>query len=329
MAVLAASDSKPCERDSMNSISQPEMSKVTIAPLDYVKVGMVKTPVLITDGVSLEDVSGQLRPQHFDLWRDYLSQEDRRSMPNVRYALVHRFNSPGHVGRQEEESKDLVYRTFLCLRLIRPTRSRYSAIQFKQAGPDSIDVFSFTHPSKIPIYIPDSEVLNHFSDADFSNLRRLIGPFLQVAKHGPENLRRAIRYYESGYSSVFDPAIQVMVWTMGLEAVVATSDEIPSRRDLLERINELVAFDRDIYEDSPLTEFEPTPVVQVKAVIYDLLSLRSRLSHGGWFPAAWEHKLTRKSIDGRVVSYFEILRETASFLLRNAICNRLFSATAA
>ncbi len=331
LAVLAASDCEPSERDttSMNIASQPEMSKVTIAPLDYVKVGMVKTPVRIIDGISIEDVSGQIRPQHFDLWRDYLSQEDRQRMPNVRYALVHRFSSPGHVGRQEEESKDLVYKTFLCLRLIRPTRSRYSVIQFKQTGPDSIDVFSFTHPSQIPIYIPDSEILNHFSNTDFAILQQIIGPFLHIAEHGPEHLRRAIRYYESGYSNIFDPAIQIMVWTMGLEAVVSTSDEIPSRRNLLERISELVAFDRNIYEDSPLAEFQPAPVVQVQAVIHDLLKLRSRLSHGGWFQTEMEQKITRKSVDGRVVSYSGILRETASFLLRNAIRARLLSTATA
>jgi hypothetical protein len=66
----------------------------------------------------------------------------------VRFGLVDNFFSSGHIGQEEKESQDLLHKIFACLRLLKPTRNGFSAIQLKWIERDQADVFSFTHPEE-------------------------------------------------------------------------------------------------------------------------------------------------------------------------------------
>jgi hypothetical protein len=50
-------------------------------------------------------------------------------------------------------------------------------------------------------------------------LRGLLAAFLDLATNGPENVRRAARHFNAGYSEVRGPTIQIVVWCRSIESL--------------------------------------------------------------------------------------------------------------
>ncbi len=240
----------------------------------------------------------------------------------MRIALTHRFFSEGHVGRDEAESNELVHRAFVALRLIKPTRSRFSSIQYKITDSGNLNVFSLTHPNQLPVNAPDSEALNRIDTADLLELKGILPHFERVFVDGPEGLQRAVRYYEMAYSTIFPSEIQFLTWVMGIESAVAERESALKRSDLIQRILKYVPAETLIYADSPLNEFLKLPALTIGDVVADIFKLRSRLTHGGWMPD-WRSGFVRPSLAGQDVVYAEMLREAAPFLLRKLIVSSL------
>lgn len=298
--------------------------KATLVPLHYVSWQLeLDKPYEIHNSVTVENVKGMLTPTNFDLWREYLSHRDRDGLASMRIALVHRFQSSEHIGMKEKESQDLLYKVFLCLRIVKPTKSDFAAVQFKYDENGNPDVFSFTHPPQIPINVPEADALNSITLRDIEELQRLLGPFLTVAEEGPENVRRAIRFYGTGYSDIRDPIIQIVIWTMGIEAVLSTDDEEVSKKELLARIDSAVGFDSDIFSESEVREYAKGDLFTVGSTVEDLFELRDLFVHGKWIPSKWKSKHGRSSIDGPAAPYADTLREAAAFILRKSILNAL------
>lgn len=311
----------------MSNSSAQIVGKQTIAPLDAVdwRTGL-KLPVPITPGLNIEDVTGRLRPENFELWRDYLSKDDRDRMPSARIAIVHRFASAEHLGREEEASKVLVERVFKCLRIVKPTKMRFSAVQYKLER-DRVDVFRFTHPTNLPLVVPDAEVLNRVNASDFQKLRGLLPLYLRVIDDGPAHLQRAIGYFEASYSFIPDPVLQFLTWMMGIEAI-ASPEEAPKRQaDVIRELQNLVNLEENIYEDSQLSEYQMVPTVSLSSVIEDLFKLRNHLVHGGWVPQEWGRPITRTNLSGHIVEYADVLREAATVALRKSITASLQALT--
>jgi hypothetical protein len=198
-------------------------------------------------------------------------------------------------------------------------------IQFRRLPDGRLDVSSFTHPGQREVNMPDSETLNIVMPYDIEVLKRTFPRFLDAVERGPGNLRRAIRLFEEGYAEVFDPILQLLVWVMGIEAAFAEGDKPLRRPQLLEAIEKRVSFDLDIFEDpSHQAQFlgSPEPVI-LRETIRDLFHLRNQLVHGGWIGSDLNAKDGRRSISGGNIPYPDILRETASFVLRKSILSIL------
>ena len=59
----------------MSITSDQTFLKETIAPLDAIDWrDLPAEPISVLKGITIEDVEGRLRPEHFELWRDYLSK---------------------------------------------------------------------------------------------------------------------------------------------------------------------------------------------------------------------------------------------------------------
>lgn len=230
------------------------------------------------------------------------------------------------MGREEADSKDYGFKAFLCLRLIKPTKANFEPIQiqFKDTEQKKIDVFSVAHPSTIWPNVPDSESINSIALKDIHKLKELLPAFLDLAAKGPENVRRAVRHFNAGYSEVRDPTIQLVVWCMGIESLFSASDSENSQLNLLSQIDEAVGLKTNIYEASSIDEYAGKPTsVQVGDLIDDLFSLRNRFVHGGWIPNDWKSRYPRTSLSGEKVHYVDVLREVASFVLRRGILSHL------
>src|SRR4051812_39694726 len=99
-----------------------QTNKMTILPLHLVNES-IPLPVPIADDLSVEAVEGILRPELFNLWQDYVSKKDRDSLSSTKLGIIHRFWSEYHISKPEADSQDTIYKTFLLLRLIRPTNT--------------------------------------------------------------------------------------------------------------------------------------------------------------------------------------------------------------
>ncbi len=297
--------------------------KATIIPVGYVSWDLeLPRPIIIDESLTFENVENILKPELFNLWKDVVSKQEREDLGRTRYALVHRFISPGHVGREEAESDDLAFKIFLCLRLVKPTRSYFQRIQVRFLENGELDVFSFQHPS-LPPNVPDAESLNSIDLSDIRRLSSVLPSFLHLAAKGPENIRRAVRHFNVGYTELHDPTVQIVLWTMGIETLFASEGSQLSDEELIARVGELIGLSTDIYQGSPMREYMGERTFTVGDLVGDLLILRNRFVHGQWIPADWKNKKVRGTISGGSINYADMLREASSFILRVAILRHL------
>jgi hypothetical protein len=312
----------------MQSSSYKNVKKATFAPLDYLDWNFnLDRTTQLTEGIDIEYISGTFGSEKFELWKDYIPKNELNTFLSAKYALCHRFQSTSEIGLAENESLKLLETVFICLRVVKPTRARFAALQTKVLDTGAFEVFSVTHPKNTPLNVPDIETTNQITLADFRLLGRLVQSFLDVSDKGPENLRRAIRYFEEGYSQIFDPVVQIILWTAGIEAAFSKTNELFSGSQSLDSIHQLVPPELDIYEDSPQREFVDIPRFTLGRLLPDLFSLRNRLVHGGWIPDDWKTGSARPSLSQATIPYADVLREAASFTLRKVIIALLLDST--
>src|SRR5260370_12832532 len=155
-------------------------------------------------------------------------------------------------------------------------------------------------------------------------LRKLVQPFLRIQEKGPSHLRRAIRFYEEGYSDIQDAVLQIIVWVMGIRNALSDRNEPVGRDELLAGIDKYVDFGSNIYQDSWLgdDDYKETPYKLERTVgdsIIDLFTLYDRFVGGTWIPPDWENRPTRRESTGEEVPYADSMREVASFILRKLL----------
>jgi len=297
--------------------------KATIVPLMPVAWDLesaARIPVFEERGLFVENVQGLLTAKHLELWREYLSDNQRKFTTRIRIGLVHRFESSGHVGREEEASKTLVEGAAACLQILRPTRSRSQLIQLRFSEDSSVDVFRFTHPRENPPNVPQSDIVNTIRPIDIGKLRVVLPMFLNLPKDGPGNVFRAVKNFLLAYSEIDEPFAQVLVWMAGIESMLwtQTGDQVADRRKkLLETIDPTW----NVYEDSATEEFTRVEV-KIGDIVDDLFDFRNRLVHGGWVPEEWQRRKGRQAVSG-VVEYSEMLREASAAILRKLIVDWL------
>jgi hypothetical protein len=184
---------------------------VPIVPVDWGLSAPQPIPILFSEQVFLESIGNMLTPSNFDLWRENLSENQRKQITAAKIAFIHRFDSMGHLGRIEQDSKSLLDKVSACLRIIRPTRSRFQTIQLRFLPDGNTDVFRFTHPQDTLPNVPQSDVLNTIRSKDIRMLQVLIEKFCRLPETGPDHIMRAIRYYLVAYSDIDDPIAQIMM----------------------------------------------------------------------------------------------------------------------
>jgi len=293
-----------------------QQNKLTIVPLHLGEP--IPLPVPITDDLAVDTVEGVLSPDHFDLWRDYVSKKDRDTLSSAKVGIVHRFSSEHHIGKPEADSQDKVYKVFVLLRLIRPTTHRYSNIQvdFSTGVPN---VFGFTQPMAVP-NTPNLETFNRIHYRHLQELCNLLPAFLSFVNSAPRNLVRAIRMYESGYSDINDPLLQFVAWTIGIESVLSRDRDKLSGSQLIARVTDQLGAETNVYSDAEVELFPEAPrPVTIKEVLRDMVEVRNRVVHGVGVPPKFDEIELRSAATAEKIHYVDILREAASFTLRKLI----------
>jgi hypothetical protein len=303
--------------------------QATVVPLHYVALSFpIENSIPILSNVAVEAMDRLLTPANFSVWQDQIAPRSLKSLSSARLALVHRFSSAGPIGRDEEESRALLFRVFTCLRLLKPTRAEFAVVQLKFTEDGRSDVFKVEEPPQAPLNVPMSEAINMFSAADIGELAHKIGPFLRGLDTAPDSLRRAIRFLNIGYQGIHDPVIQIITWLMGIESVFNdASHEPPPRDELLRRIMTSVGPDSDVYEGSEMRDYLGPSTLTVRDVVSDLFDLRDRFVHGMWIPDEWKNRVGHGTPGGTAVPYADVLREAASYVLRRSILNAVLNPT--
>jgi hypothetical protein len=303
-------------------ITSVKSRKVTLIPLARVGYELnLNAPFQISERLTFENVEGLITPELLSLWKDEISKRELDNLSSVRFAILHHFNSPGHLGREEADSSDYSFKVFLCLRVIKPTKAVFEPMQLKLADKGLPDVFSIAHQTLWP-NSPESEALNSYDLKDMTKLRQLLPAFMQLASEGPENVRRAVRFFNAGYDEVRDPILQIVVWTMGIEALLSQSHE-SGEKQFIDAIARTVGAETDIYAGSPIREYVGNRRFSVGSLVGDLFNLRNLLVHGQWIPSEWKSRPGRDSLAGSPTNYADVLREAATFILRNGILKHL------
>lgn len=314
--------------DSDMESSASATKKATIVPIlpiswDVNSVGPL--PILPDRGVFLEDIRKLLTPRNFELWQENLSKNQRTQLSAANVALIHRFESTGHIGKEEQESKSLLDGVTACLRIVRPTSARFQTIQLKYLSDGNVDVFRFTHPHDNPPNGPQSDALNRIRQEDIARLQKVIRPFLRLAGDGPDHVLRAARYFLIGYSEIYEPIAQVLMWVAGIEAMLSHGESSmpPVTPD---KLLDVIHPQWNIYEDSGIEEFMGA-TVRVGDVARDVFDLRNRLAHGGGIPDEWAKKTSRPAFSGSI-EYAEMLREASAAILRKLLMDWLVAGRA-
>jgi hypothetical protein len=292
---------------------------MTIVPLYHCDPEL-SVPARINLDTTAESVRGLLRPEVFDLWRDYISKRDRDDLASMRIGLVHRFLSQEYVhSKPEADSSDLAYKAFLLLRLIKPTRSRFSRIQLalKEGQPD---VFSFTQPGPTIPNTPNLETFNRINDSNVSQLSNLLPRFLKFADSAPWHLTRAARFFEAGYSQISDPLLQFTAWTTAIESFFSEDKAPLSKEELADKIRCRIDGATDIHSDVDVNLLAyPLKPVPLNSLLPDIFEARNCVVHGVRIPPSFDERGSTSPATGEMVHYVDVLREGASFLLRKLL----------
>ncbi len=217
-------------------------------------------PFDIIQGVQFADVRDKIASANFELWkREFLSNEDVRKLKSWQYALTHVYEAEEYLqSHPEAESKELVHRVFLGLRIVRPTRQPYACLQAKLNNDSAIEPFSFSHPERT-LVVPDSEALNVVRTRDAQELRAITPVLLKAFETNSRPLIRAIRSLEIGYLSEF-PDVQHLLWVIGLDSLFTAQDwENYGTWVAIERIKQFLGPERRIYETGALPTYVTAP----------------------------------------------------------------------
>lgn len=281
-------------------------------------------PFDIVQGVQLADVRKMMESANFDLWaKEYLSKQDIKELKSWRYGLMHVYEAEEHLqSYPEKESKELVHKVFLGLRIVRPTRQPYASLQAKLRDHLTIDPFTFSHPEPI-LMVPEAEILNVVRTQDAQELRAIAPALLKAFESEYRPVTRAIRNLEVGYNTDFVD-VQHLLWVTGLDSLF-TSREWKNRGSWVaaERIKKFLGADYRIYKDGDLPSYLPTPKTTVADVVTDVYKLRNYFAHGEWPGKEWTEKPFRQAVADEPVSYADMLREASSVILRASIANIL------
>jgi len=277
-------------------------------------------PAEIIPDVRIEKVAGLLTPESFDLWKRHLAPEKIQSFANIDYAIVHRFRAE-HVGTgdTEQKSMQLVRTLSALLRIIRPMRQRFFAIQGTVDPGGKFVPGSFDGPEDY-VELPEAHKLLHLRPRDLKKFTQLAAAFLRAMEGEYWSVRLAVQFHDHGYYTFQRYwKLSWFLWIAGLESLY-TADHAEHRGQIVikERIKHLLGGSTSVYEAGDIPSFLPQPEQTVIGVIEPIYQLRNIVIHGKRVPDSFYAKEGRIGLEGPLRRVEELV-EALSFLLRKSI----------
>jgi hypothetical protein len=197
--------------------------------------------ILETENLRAEDVSHIIARDTFSLWQQncFLSKDVSEALQNLRFAIVHRYQSPtDRDPNLDEYSAHLVNCSGACLALIRPTRkSRAGKITGTIKADGMLDPQTFDVPQTAEV--PEVQKLFTIRVQDLEALRTILPEFLQLYRKDPdrkladeyEPLRMAIQLYGEAYALHYWKARHILWWA-AIESLYGSDETAATARIL-------------------------------------------------------------------------------------------------
>lgn len=277
-------------------------------------------PASVVPDVTLEEIPrGFFTPETFSIFREHISAKTIESFTGIRYALVHRFRGHFGTGEAETESMFLVRTLSALLRIIRPMRQRFFAIQGTVKPDGTFDLGPFDHPEDYE-ELPEAHKLFYLRNQDLGTFQRLAGSFLRVMNKEYWPIRLAVQFHELGYYTFQRYwKLSWFSWIAGIEALCTeTDDEHTGQLVIKERLKRLIGADTLVYERGDVPSFLTQPEQTVAGVVDPIYDLRNHVMHGQRVPETFYIQDGREGLDGPLRRVEELV-EALSFLLRKSI----------
>jgi hypothetical protein len=230
---------------------------------------------------------------------------------------VHYFDSEEYLtSKPEEDSRELVHRVFVGLRVVRPSWVRY---QYLRAIVQPDGRFHPNGFSKADgrLTVSSCDAANSIRKRDAELLRTIVPRLLRAHETNGSPVKRALRILELGYMSRFIDIKQLM-WVTALDGLFTSPKHWGS--DLAgRRIQHLLGADTRIYEQADFASYMVVPSMTVRQAVPDIYKLRNRFAHGEWVPKEF---LDRSGYTGKaaeVLNYADVLLEATSIILRMSL----------
>jgi hypothetical protein len=260
-----------------------------------------------------------LTPETFSIFRQHIPAKTIESFGDIDFAIVHRFQGAFGTGEVETQSMILVRTLSALLRIVRPMRQRFFAIQGTIKPDGKFEIGPFDHPEDY-VELPEAHKLFYLRNQDLCTFQRLASSFLRVMNEEYWPIRLAVQFHDLGhYTFQRYWKLSWFSWIAGIESLYTeTDDEHTGQLVIKERLKRLIGADTPVYEQGDVPSFLTQPERTVAGVVDPIYELRNYVMHGQRVPEAFYARDGREGFDGPLRRVEELV-EALSFLLRKSI----------
>ena len=287
-------------------------------------------PIQLGDHLSIEDVSGIMKAEVFETWRDSMSKHRFEDLLHVRYAIVHRYTVAPHQRDPliDQESWRTVHLVLALMRLIRPMRESGFQTQVEIRSDGSYDSLNIYHDNNW-LEVPEVQKLYALRKVDILSLFALRKSFFDVMVSDVWKLRMAVQFFQLGHTETDHWKKRYFCWMAGIDALLSVDQR--NHREakvIVARLSHLLGSDTEIYDPEDFPSYLPSerPTTRVLEGASKVYALRHGVIHGHRLDDSLFQDPFRHGIGGPVTKA-EALIEIAGWLLRHCIQKVLIQGT--
>jgi hypothetical protein len=301
-------------------------SFASIFPLPVIAFGSTlrESDLLIreSESIRIEAVSNLIQQTPSNFWinwsYDHGASETNR-LRNTQFALVRRFKcSSSNEGLEIEKSKNLLYRLYLSLKVIRATKERFVVLHYK-LGHQEPTVRDFWR-NEIDSELLDCEFGFSIRPEELCELAQIAQQSLGILGNRTLPVTQATYSLEIGYRAEFFN-VQHLLWVIGLEALFSSKERKHQGSDVVKRrVLHFLGNDFLIYPQQRDSELPRLIGISLRDALNEIFVLRHDFAHGTWPASRWAGKVCRPTALGTgYVNYSGMLLEAAAAILRGCL----------
>ena len=289
--------------------------RILITPLGWASHLSTFLPFSLGFGVEVRDLSTCLASADLEVWKRYISEEERDRIKGWSICLVLNYLEDVR-GEKEKLAEKLMHYVAAHLRLILPNIVNADRILRANVHSGKLEPMSVrVHPA--PLFLEDCEQM--CSEVEIAHLQKLRTWMPWIVR-----FRRRWKTFYPLYLSLYfaemaraesDARVRHVLRIMALESLLST-DKTYGFNALSPKILRLLGPQTDLYAQYRNSDQLFLPPLILVNVLRDVCQLRNTIAHGSAIPPAWLAGNRRSTIGlGRQLNYAEELLEASTSML--------------